>query len=381
VAPVCTEPPEATRGADGTWKGVRCADGGEGIPLPAFERYALEQLALKRDALCGTGELRVEACSAGLRLADGGQAFTTGGVQTLLTYTGIPRSVGQFLLDRGYHGDLARYVNDALERRCEAGKRAYVRFRRIEDVECVRAVLTEDYTPIDFSRTLEILRSALAEDFERTVLSHCWDDGDTYHFGAILPGEKEDFEEGKWCFGLWVRDSEVGSSAFQAGGIARHTCGAHVSRQDKRASESVYQVHSGRVDFTMLTNRVRRAAGRLEHFRVDLERGVDLTRKITVDRPQATVAAMAQDLNFTREKSRAWWAGCADLGISSRSTAFEMLLGLGLGALKLQGLDRAEAEAAAGRISFGVGADARWKRARELANHLDGRVVESLTVR
>ncbi len=367
------------------------------VPFPKFREEVEAQQRAKRD-LPNVAEHRVRlTADLGLPNDLGGIRLTDYAVEGLGGYAGLPAPMTSYLMERGDHADLARFINRGLnDRAVVAGSRAsdsfLLRNRMDGEQEVCRAVLSGKYGVINNLDMLAYLADSIdSAAWDDVLSSHVDNDGDNMFGNLLLPDRLSEIKgDSEYGMGIAFSNSEVGRYTYRVSAFLFRAICLNGCIWDKQSSEiKVNKKHLGVIDHVDLRKQTKNAVRQALTQGNDLLAAMGYTHNIGLSEvrddaglTEATrlVASLSRKHNLTIEQGKRW----EQVRVSqyAEPTAFSVVNSLTEAAQKFSGETRFGMEAMAGRIltpALGANADSMgrfWESHRQQAKTMDAKLVQ-----
>lgn len=331
------------------WR-ARCIPAG-----PLFERVA-EVAKSNIDIRTAESNVRI---TGKLTLPDG-TGFTQNGLRSLMLFAGIPIKMQDWLAIYEYLPDLARFCNEALDRRevdwSAKGKPArefMVRMRKDEaGKHVVRAVLSGQYARFDNHEACNVVENALGT-LDDVLVSHGWTNHDAMMLDLLLPDAMQDDPTSQWGVGFSFANNEIGSGTFSVEPYVFRT----ITRSGYRwggftTIVNVDQRHIGRINYGKLQADVKRAIDIALTEGRSMLKIMSFAQTISINDAAVVIAGLMKEVGLTRTDAelvaRKYVKGLGDK--RTNGTAFGIVDAIAVAASDAHGERRIALETAAGRL-------------------------------
>lgn len=363
------------------------------IALPEFIKTVESLADSKRDIVKPESEIRLKDLTT---LVDG-TMISESGLNNLRMFTEMPSTMLSYMEERGYHDELVRFMNDALNQREQEwrnkGKdsrdfRCRVRKNEAGD-EYIRAIVSERYGVIDNHEVMNILQNALPSNIDEALASHIEHDGDDMFGNILLPDYMKSEPDSDYGVGIAFKNSEIRNAAFSVSPfLFRAICLNGMIWGRSNSEIKISQRHMGNIDLNELQEQVQVAINSALSHGNDLLTLLGHSKKVKVKNVLPTIIQLAKDSqdNFTIEQTKAWHKGYIDSlheanGDVHHDSAFGVVNGLTRAAQNYTGITREKMEKYASYIlSPAIDSDLqtiqkRWGQISDRADSLSQKTI------
>jgi hypothetical protein len=275
------------------------------LPLSELKEVVDNEALLKRDEIVDQEKVRLE-----MDLTSQGYPFTKNGLISLNTFTPIPNSMLEYLIKREYNADYAGYCNKELDNReikARASKQFLLRFREIEGVEHIRAVMSDKYGIIDNDEVLKAVFYALPGGKSDTRCTSYFHNGDDLVANIILPDYIQSKPDSEYSCGISVGNSEVKTKSFTVRPYLYREASKTSFIWAKRDSAININIkHFGKMDFERIRNLVASGVETALTQGENILKVLEFSKDIKIDEPLRVIASLTRDYKLTIQQGRKW---------------------------------------------------------------------------
>ncbi len=326
--------------------------------IPATSLFERVYDAAQHNVDVETAESNVRITNA-LTLPDG-TCFTHGGLRSLMFFAGIPVKMQDWLGMYEYLPDLARFCNEALDRReqdwADKGKPArkfMVRMRKDNNGKhVVRAVLSGQYARFDNHEACKMIESALPT-MDDVLVTHGWTNQDAIMLDLLLPDTMKDDPTSQWGVGFSFSNNEIGGGTFSVEPYVFRSINRTGYRWGGFSTVvNVDQRHIGRINHTKLQSEVKRAIDIALTEGRSMLNLLSLAQSVRINDPALVISGLTKEAKLTSSDielvARKYVTGQSDP--RTNGTAFGIVEAIAIAASEENGERRVALEASAGRL-------------------------------
>jgi hypothetical protein len=348
------------------------------------------------------GKFDKTASDSSLRLATvdsliDGSRISKSGLESIRSYTTVPSTMIDYLIENNFEADVPRYINDAMDKRenkrkNQENRTMLLRFRTDEEGEYIRSVCSEKYGVLDNIDAFEFIADALPNGLSDALTSHFQNDGDDIAGNILLPDYMKEQPDSMYGVGINFSNSEIRNGSFKISPFLFRAICLNGMIWGRRNSEiSINQRHLGKIDKDHVKEQVRQAVVLALSEGNDILTLMNLSQGVKVKNVSQVIAKVSRDNKLTIEQGRAWSQGYLDTlkedsGHLSHESAFGIVNGLTRGAQSFTGALREQMETTASMIlAPSIDADLkaiqkRWGTISGSASTLEDKIVQKYQV-
>ena len=275
------------------------------LPLADLKDAVDEQAVLKRDEIIEQEKVRLANDLTALEYP-----FTKNGLISLNSFTPIPNSMLDYLVERNYNADYAGYLNVELDKREISGRTSksfLVRFREIEGVEHIRLVASDKYGIVDNDEVLKAVMYALPGGKSDTRCTNYFHNGDDLVANIILPDYIQTKPDSEYSCGISVGNSEVKTKSFTVRPyLYRESSNSSFIYARRDSAININIKHFGKMDFEKIRNLVASGVETALTQGENILKVLENAKFLPITDPLRVIASLSRDYKLTIQQGRNW---------------------------------------------------------------------------